>query len=226
MSAEISFNTTHVCAAVKRLTWCHALAAVVLAGSAWPAIAAQAADDSSASRAVVSTDASLAWADQPYAYIVVDQDLKDVLTEFGKNVGMPLTLSPDVKGRVLGGVRGDTAREFLSRLTQAHGLTWYAAEGGIHIDSVNALTRRELDAHHLSAAAIARFIAQADGVGSHIAVQAGRPGVVIATGPAAYVATISARLDAVRPAAAAARQTREVRVYRGSNPPQSQSYPL
>ncbi|WP_421446688.1 hypothetical protein, partial [Agrobacterium tumefaciens] len=150
---------------------------------------------------------------------MVDQDLKDVLTEFGKNVGMPLTLSPDVKGRVQGGVRGDTAREFLSRLTQAHGLTWYAAEGGIHIDSVNALTRRELDAHHLSAAAIARFIAQVDGVGSHIAVQAGRPGVVIATGPAAYVATISARLDAARPAAAAARQTREVRVYRGSNPP-------
>jgi type III secretion protein C len=67
------------------------------------------------------------WPKEPYKYLIIDQDLRDVLREFGRNIGVPVQISDGVAKRR---VRNDTAavasaREFLQRLCDAYGLVWY-----------------------------------------------------------------------------------------------------
>jgi hypothetical protein len=38
----------------------------------------------------------------PYKYVVIDQDLKDALIEFGRNINVPVKFSDEVKGKLRG----------------------------------------------------------------------------------------------------------------------------
>jgi type II secretory pathway component GspD/PulD (secretin) len=84
------------------------------------------------------------WPTQPYKYIVVDQDVRDVLVEFGRNIGIPTRISDAVAGRR---VRGEfttlKAKEFLQRLCSSYGLVWYFDGSALHINT-EAEVRTEL----------------------------------------------------------------------------------
>ena len=84
------------------------------------------------------------WPPSPYKYIVIDQELRDVLTEFGRNIGVHTSISPAVTGRR---VRSEFAvvgaREFLQRLCGSHGLVWYFDGTVLHIN-VESEIRTEL----------------------------------------------------------------------------------
>ena len=84
------------------------------------------------------------WPPSPYKYIVIDQELRDVLTEFGRNIGVHTSISPAVTGRR---VRSEFtvvgAREFLQRLCTSHGLVWYFDGAMLHIN-VEGEIRTEL----------------------------------------------------------------------------------
>jgi len=64
------------------------------------------------------------WPAGPYGYIVVEQDLRDVLKQFGANTGLRLALSDKVQGRVHGPLPSVPPRQFLSDLAQQFGLDW------------------------------------------------------------------------------------------------------
>ena len=71
----------------------------------------------------------LAWAEpdwpaERYDYVVVDQDLRAVLQQFGVNTGLRVALSDKVQGRVHGPLPSVPPREFLSNLAQEFGLDW------------------------------------------------------------------------------------------------------
>lgn len=84
------------------------------------------------------------WPSEPYKYLVIDQDLRDVLTEFGRNIGVHTDISDAVAGRR---VRGELAvlgaREFLQRLCNSYGLVWYFDGMVLHIN-VEGEIRTEL----------------------------------------------------------------------------------
>ena len=84
------------------------------------------------------------WPAEPYKYIVVDQDLRDVLIEFGRNIGIHTKISDAVAGRR---VRSEFtpvgAREFLQRLCNSYGLVWYFDGTVLHIN-VEGEIRTEL----------------------------------------------------------------------------------
>src|ERR1700676_4999326 len=67
------------------------------------------------------------WPSGPYKYLVIDQDIKGVLVEFGYNVGLPVDVSDQVEGRLRGqfAAATATAREFLDSLCDSHNLVWY-----------------------------------------------------------------------------------------------------
>ncbi|HET8726430.1 MAG TPA: type III secretion protein [Alphaproteobacteria bacterium] len=73
------------------------------------------------------------WADEPYPYIVLDQELEDVLREFGSNVGVPVKVSSRVKGKVRGRWPSLTPGQFLDRLATAYGLQWYYDGQTLHV---------------------------------------------------------------------------------------------
>jgi type II secretory pathway component GspD/PulD (secretin) len=83
------------------------------------------------------------WPVGPYRYMVIDQDLKGVFTEFGRNVGVPIDLSDQVKGRLRGRLAVATAREFLDTLCESYGLVWYFDGAVLHV-TAKAETRTEL----------------------------------------------------------------------------------
>jgi type II secretory pathway component GspD/PulD (secretin) len=79
----------------------------------------------------------------PYKYLVIDQDVKGVLIEFGRNVGLPVDVSDHVKGRLRGQISTATAREFLDGLCESYGLVWYFDGTTLHI-SAKTEVRTEL----------------------------------------------------------------------------------
>jgi type III secretion protein C len=75
--------------------------------------------------AVPARAAEPAWPPGTYKYITIDQSVRDALTEFGRNIHVPVKLSDDVKGRLSAGMPIGTAREFLQWVCDRYGLVWY-----------------------------------------------------------------------------------------------------
>jgi len=65
------------------------------------------------------------WPPGPYKYVVIEQNLKDALIEFGRNINVPVKVSDEVKGKLRGDLGSGSAEEFFKRLTESHGLVWY-----------------------------------------------------------------------------------------------------
>src|ERR671930_240108 len=77
----------------------------------------------------LSAEGRPSWFARPFQYVVINQDVRGILTEFGRNMGVPVILSDKVGGRVRGQVverakSQESAGEFLTRLAEANGLTW------------------------------------------------------------------------------------------------------
>ena len=71
------------------------------------------------------TAAEMVWPTAPYDYVVVDQDLRTVLQQFGTNTGIRIVLSDAVQGKVRGRLPPAPPRDFLIGLAQMFGLDWY-----------------------------------------------------------------------------------------------------
>jgi type III secretion protein C len=82
------------------------------------------------------------WPSGPYKYWVVDQDIKGILVEFGRNVGVPVDVSDQVKGRLRGKVAAAaaTAREFLDSLCDGNELVWYFDGASLHVNAKTEIT--------------------------------------------------------------------------------------
>lgn len=75
------------------------------------------------------------WPPGPYKYLVIDQDIRDVLTEFGRHIDAPVEVSDQVNGRLRGGLPAATAKEFLNKLCESYGLVWYFDGTTLHINA-------------------------------------------------------------------------------------------
>jgi type II secretory pathway component GspD/PulD (secretin) len=165
------------------------------------------------------------WPKEPYSYLVIDQDLRDVLTEFGRNIRVPIKLSDGVARRR---VRNDVAvappREFLQRLCDAYGLVWYYDGAVLHISDDDEVRTELL---YTGALGVESLLSKLNGLGvadSRYVIRAGGSGGVISvSGPPPYVALVRKTIDALEKANAP-RPVQEVtdgdamkvRVFRGT----------
>lgn len=69
--------------------------------------------------------ATLKLPDTSYNYTVIDQDLSAAVQEFGANLGIKVSISPEVKGRIQGRIPEGKAQAFLDRLATSYNLEWY-----------------------------------------------------------------------------------------------------
>jgi type II secretory pathway component GspD/PulD (secretin) len=164
--------------------------------------------------------AEAAWTARPYAYLVIDQDVRGALEEMGSNLGFAVVIADGVKGKVRGKVRGDSAGQFLAALSAANGLSWYFDGSTLFIDSARNTLARTFDTHALPAVAVQRALTPllTGGVRSRLAIDAPAR-KVLAAGPPGYLSLIENQLAALRPSprpvTAAPTAHASVRIFRG-----------
>jgi type III secretion protein C len=160
------------------------------------------------------------WPSGPYRYLVIDQDIKDVLVEFGRNIGVPTRVSDQVSGRMRGRVPVSSAREFLNLLCERNGLVWYF-DGAVL--NVGAETEVKTELVNIGSLPAGELLAKLDTLGiadQRFPVRTTLDaGIVSVSGPPAFISlvqqTIAAMTKSVAQPPREGDQHPGVRVFRG-----------
>ena len=178
------------------------LAGILMAGAAWAA--------------------EPAWPTAPYTYVVVDQDLRSVLQQFGANLGLRVVLSDAVQGHVHGRLPELPPRQLLDHLAQTYGLDWYYDGLVLSISATSEATTKFLPLQGLSADSVRDGLNAAGVLDPRFPL---RPGpahdIMLVSGPPHYVALVQQSLSAMvadRPAppAVTAEAPATLVIFRGS----------
>lgn len=165
--------------------------------------------------AVAGTDDG--WQNKAYPYVVVQSDLASVIEDFGRNTGVPVRVSDEVRGEVRGEIPALTARLFLDRLAREHDLVWYYDGFVIDISTRGELRTEVMDATGVSVDRIEREIMALGVYDERFDIRGSeRTGLIFISGPPRYVELVRQTLGRLRDMAA-----RPVQVIRGSSGGQS-----
>ncbi|WP_177522902.1 type III secretion protein [Pseudomonas sp. v388] len=157
------------------------------------------------------------WFAEPYAYVVVDQDVRGALAELGRNLNLIVVFSDKVRGNSRGSIRGETAGQFLDRLCDANQLSWYFDGNVLHIASADEVGTRTFDLQGSQLDELETWLQQLDVAGEPLSSRTSpERDSLFVSGPPAYLAQVQQHLDRL-PAAEPAPVVRErgVRVFRG-----------
>jgi type III secretion protein C len=80
-----------------------------------------------------AASAPLPREDGAYAYNAENTPLAKVLADFCRNFGIRLQLAPQVTGQINGRLTASTASEFISRVTETLGLSWFYYAGTLYV---------------------------------------------------------------------------------------------
>lgn len=161
--------------------------------------------------------AEVPWPDEPLAYTVVDQDLRDLLAEIGARLGVRVRVSDAVKARVRGRLPPAPPREFLARLASIYGFEWFYDGGTIWVSAPSESQTRMMQ---LGPVAFEQMTAAMDELGVSDPRWplrgSGEAGVVVVNGPPRFVAMAEQALAALQQRARPQVAT-EIRVFRGQS---------
>ncbi len=161
------------------------------------------------------------WPTTSYEYVVVNQDLRTVLQQFGINTGLRIILSDSVQGRVHGRLPPALPKQFLERLAQTFGLDWYYDGAAIAVSArseaqTSLITLGSASFSHLqSALDSAKLLDQ-----RYPLRPAAENGAAIASGPPRYLAIVrqmAETLSPVQPHRQTPPARQDVMIIRGSS---------
>jgi type II secretory pathway component GspD/PulD (secretin) len=163
--------------------------------------------------------AEIKWRAGPYKYVVIDQDIKDVMIEFGSNINVPVRVSDQVTGHLRGPLPITTAEDFLKGLCESHGLVWYFDGSVLHISAAKEIETVFIDIGRLRPQELSDKLLKLGIADSRYPVIAtANADVVSVSGPPPYVSlvqrTAAAMVRAATPRQAPGDEPR-VRVFRG-----------
>ena len=155
------------------------------------------------------------WENEPYPYTVVDQDVRDALEEFGRNLDIGVTVSDDVQGRLRGPWTSKTTADFLGRVSDELNVAWFYDGHRLHVSSAAESTSEALRLQGVEPEA---WRASLDRLGiggnrSSLSIDADQK-VALVSGPPGYVALIKDTLPKAAP-----RAVRRVNVIYGRKQP-------
>lgn len=151
------------------------------------------------------------WREQPYPYIAFQQELPEVLQEFGRNMSMQIRVSEALEGKVSGNFTTYKAGEFLDFLARSHGVIWF--DDGFSLDF---LSGEELESRMLPLGKVTpdRLRSELEGLGltdDRFPLRAGAgSGTVMVAGPGRYIELIENTIDSLNRAG-----QRKIDVFRG-----------
>lgn len=177
--------------------------------------------------AASSAESRPPWFERPFQYVVINQDVRGILTEFGRNIGVPVILSDKVGGRVRGEVVGrakspgnrPSAGEFLNQLAEANALTWYFDGSILYLSADQEFSTQLIEVGTLSPEAVVTELKRLSLLDERFSVRsAGNAGLLSVSGPPAFIAIVRQVVDKMRPPPAVAGDDPRVRVFRGGAP--------
>jgi type III secretion protein C len=181
--------------------------------------------------ATIATSRDLQAAEPPwpalsaYDYVVVDQDLRTVIEQFGLNTGLRVTLSDAVQGRVHGRLPAALPREFFDHLTERFGLDWYYDGATIAVSAKSEAQTQLIALKSASFSQLQNAIGAAGFLDPRYRLRSGPDdNVAIASGPPQYLAMVRQIAATLSPAQVPAQllkqsppETHNVMVFRGSS---------
>lgn len=172
-----------------------------------------------------AAEVEVPWAHEPYAYVVVDQEVRMALEAFGRNLDLPMDIGQEVQGKAQRNLRAATAGEFLDRLCTGSGLNWFYDGSVLHVGSMDALAVRQITPEGFGYEQLREALDEQGISGQHLALKPSVHGgeEILVAGPPPYLALVERTVQRLRPAgvpSAPVAQPREqgVRVFRGSAP--------
>jgi type II secretory pathway component GspD/PulD (secretin) len=165
------------------------------------------------------------WPPGPYRYLVVDQDVREILTEFGRNLNISIQISDQVNGRrIRGRLPISSAKDFLNRLCESYGLVWYFDGGILHFSAENEVRTEAVDLGPVNPAGISQKLRDLEILDSRFPIRStGDSRNLAISGPPPYLARIRQTVETMQKVSRP-RNVREVqdgddvkvRVFRGS----------
>lgn len=162
------------------------------------------------------------WRGRPFEYAVVDQELRDVLIELGKRVGLNAVVSDGVRGRVRGRLARGTAVETLDRLAAIYGLDWFTDGSTLHVSAVGEAVSRLVDLGGVPPAQLDSALRTLGVLDQRWPIRGSDPslGMAMVSGPPRYVALVEQTLSVLarrpRPDGTPQTEPARIRVFRGS----------
>lgn len=158
------------------------------------------------------------WPPGPYRYVVIEQDLKDALIEFGRNINVPVKVSDEVKGKLRGDLGSGTAEEFFKRLTTSNGLVWYFDGSVLHINAASELRTEVIDLGRILPTDVVSKLTKLGIADPRYAIRTTPgSGVISISGPPPYIVLVRQTLVAMARQQAPQGEDPRVRVFRGSS---------
>ena len=172
------------------------------------------------SAGLARAEATPQWFEQPYAYVVINQDLRSALEAFGRNLGLPMAISSRVKGRAQSNLKASSAGEFLDALCSNGGLTWFFDGNMLHVNSEEEIEIRQFEPGGFQLDELQASLDELGVAGKHLSLRSSFHGDgMLISGPPPYMALVQQRIDQLQgPVMAEPEVVRErgVRVFRGS----------
>ncbi len=138
------------------------------------------------------------WPEASYTYYADRKPVLDVLRDFCTTFGLNLKASARVKGTVDGRFSADTPAAFLDRLAAAHGLVWFHHAGSLYVARSDERTSRRFLIAGGAIAPVKQALQDMQLLNERFGwAEVPRQGVVVVTGPAAYVNLVGATLDSM-----------------------------
>jgi type III secretion protein C len=165
------------------------------------------------------------WPTGPYKYLIIDQDIKGVLSEFSHNIDVPVDLSDQVKGRLRGRLPTTNAKEFLDSLCESYGLVWYFDGAVLHVNAKSELKTELISIGRLPPGEVTAKLGKLGIADPRFPVRSTPDaGIVSVSGPPPFIALVRQTLNAMARAAAPPTAHEDnhgdevrVRVFRGSS---------
>ncbi|SBW81699.1 type III secretion protein [Pseudomonas veronii 1YdBTEX2] len=157
------------------------------------------------------------WFTRPYAYVLVEQDVRGALEEFGHNMGLSVVMSDKVRGQSRSRVRAETAGDFLAALCDFNGLAWYFDGNVLYLTADAETDTRIFKVHGRQLEQLQEYVASRDVYGKPMSVRTGPDGdELFVSGPPAWLAMIEQHQNQqLTSTPMAATRERGVRVFRG-----------
>lgn len=158
------------------------------------------------------------WREQPYPYIAFDQDIGEVLQEFGQNLGLQIRVSETLEGRVSGNFVKYSAGEFLDFLTQSHGLVWFDDGFSLDFSANNEIENRMLPLGKVTPEQLRLELIELDVADDRFPIRAGSgASMAMVSGPKRFIELVEGTIDSLNRVS-----QRRIDVFRGlekSGPP-------
>lgn len=156
------------------------------------------------------------WGTGTSEYVVVDQDLKAVLSEISHHLGLPAHISDEIKGRVREKMAASSDKDLVRQLADRYGFTWYFDGSSLYFSALKENVSQIFPIGQVSPSYFQQELEKLSLLDSRFELRYSDSGrIVYASGPPRYVELVRQALEAANAQTIAKQQSRNINVIYG-----------